>query len=61
MTQGRKLIKALKKRPHTYLQMLSYGISTSPWKRVQESLLPEERLIKSTRGDGLTTWRVVRA
>jgi len=60
-TQGRVLIAALKRRPHTYMQMLAYGLSCSPWKRVLESLRPEEQLVKLPNGKGLTTWRVVRA
>ena len=37
-TQGRCLIQALKRKPHTYMEMLRIGVSTSPWKRVQECL-----------------------
>lgn len=61
MTQGRYLIQKLRQRPHTYLDMLRYCVSVSPWKRVSESLRADERLVKSKRRDGLTTWRVVRA
>ena len=57
-TQGRRLIAHLRERPHTYLEMLRYGVSTSPWKRVSECLLPTEALVKGERA-GLTTWRVV--
>ncbi len=32
------LADCLKQAPHTYRQMLSYGISTSPWRRVAEWL-----------------------
>jgi hypothetical protein len=60
-THGRLLIARLKRKPHTYMQMLSYGLSTSPWKRVQETLLPHECLVKGRNKHGLTTWRVVAA
>jgi hypothetical protein len=59
-TQGRKLINALKRRPHTYMEMLSLGVSTSPWKRVSECLGVGEQLVKTPNARGLTTWRVVR-
>jgi hypothetical protein len=61
-TQGRELIARLKRKPHTYLDMLGYCISTSPWKRVLETLLPGEQIVKGSRrcgGKKLTTWRVV--
>ena len=60
-TQGRLLIGALKQRPHTYLQMLGHGISTSPWRRVLESLRDDEQLLKTPGKDGLVRWRVVTA
>ena len=60
MTQGRFLIKQLRKKPHTYMGMLMYCVSVSPWKRVRESLRADERLVKATNREGLTTWRVRR-
>lgn len=60
-TQGRRLIALLKRRGMTHMQMLSLGISTSPWKRVDESLLPTEVVSKTKNCDGLTVWRVVQA
>ena len=60
-TQGRRLISVLKRRPMTYLEMQALGISTSPQKRVAETLLPTEQLIKAKNGAGLVTWRVVSA
>jgi hypothetical protein len=57
LTQGRTLIERLKLEPHTYLDMLSYGISTSPWKRITESLLPGEEVRKTERR-GLVHWSV---
>jgi hypothetical protein len=59
-TQGRLLIDALKRKPHTYMQMLAHGVSVSPWKRVAESLRDDERVEKGRNAKGLTTWRVVR-
>lgn len=61
--QGRQLIAKLK-YPHTYLDMLAYGISTSPWKRVEECLRPTEAIRKGVRrvnGRELVTWRVVKS
>jgi uncharacterized protein YerC len=60
-TQGRLLIDRLKRRPHTYLDMLRYGVSTSPWKRVAECLRHGEQLVKAPDSKGRTTWRVVKA
>ena len=57
-TQGRRLIALLKRKPMTYMQMLSTGISTAPWKRVVETIGPKEELIKATNRDGLTVWYV---
>lgn len=56
--QGRRLIALLKRKPMTYMQMLSLGISTSPWKRVCECLAPHELLVKATNAQGLVVWRV---
>jgi hypothetical protein len=58
-TQGRTLIAAAKQRPLTYWQMLGLTPSASPWKRIKESLLPGESVIKGRTRDGWTTWRVV--
>lgn len=43
-TQGRKLIKLLKRQPMTTLEMLMTGISVCPWKRVRECLQDGETL-----------------
>jgi hypothetical protein len=59
--QGERLIRALRRRPHTYMDMLRLGISISPWKRVVEQLGPEDRLVKLPDAKGRITWRVVRA
>lgn len=58
-TQGRRIIAALKRRAMTYGEMQRLGISTSPQKRVVESLAEDERILKSRVG-GLIRWRVVR-
>lgn len=60
-TQGRLLIAALKRKPHSYMDMLRHGISTSPWKRVQECLRGTEALVKTTGKDGLVRWKVISA
>jgi hypothetical protein len=63
MTQGRKLIEALKRKPHTYGEMQRLGISTSPQKRVMECLREDERILKWFRAVGgkeLVTWRIVK-
>jgi hypothetical protein len=61
VTQGRRLISVLKRRALTYLEMQALGISTSPQKRVVETLRDDELLIKALNGAGLVTWRVVSA
>lgn len=60
-TQGRRLIALLKRRGMTYMEMLSLGISTSPWKRVDECLRHDEAVKKTLNGRGLVVWRVVSA
>lgn len=57
-TQGRLLINELRRKPHTYMDMLRYGISISPWKRIKEALAIDERIEKSADRAGRTTWRV---
>lgn len=58
-TQGRLLIAALKRKPHTYMQMLAHGVSVCPWKRIEESLRGGEEVKKGKTRDGLVTWRVI--
>jgi hypothetical protein len=63
VSQGRRIIQALKRRPLTYMEMQSLGISTSPQKRVVESIHDDERLVKGERSVGgrvLVTWYVVK-
>ncbi len=57
-TQGRLLIEQLKQRPHTYLEMLDYSLSTSPWKRIAECLRENEAIVKGRDRKGRTTWAV---
>lgn len=59
ITQGRRLIAALKRKPHTYMDMLALFVSVSPWRRIRESLNERETLIKGKDSQGRTTWRVV--
>jgi hypothetical protein len=59
MTQGRRLIAHLKRKPHTYLEMLMLGISVAPWLRVSESLKGCERIKKGRDKRNRITWRVV--
>jgi hypothetical protein len=65
MTQGRQIIKHLKERQHTYLDMMMLGISTCPWKRVLECLDDDEALVIGKRWLGgkryAKTWKVVKA
>ena len=60
-TQGRRLIALLKRKSMTYGDMHALGISTSPQKRVMETLRDDERVIKTKDASGLTRWRVVYA
>jgi hypothetical protein len=59
-TQGRRLIEACKRKPRTYMELLSMGISVCPWKRIRESLACNEVIVKGKRGE-LVTWAVKRA
>ena len=61
MTQGRRLIEHLKRRAMTYGEMQALGISTSPHRRVAESLdETREKLVKTKGHDNLIRWRVRR-
>lgn len=59
MSQGRQLIKLLKTRGMTNLELLMTGISTCPWKRISESLTEDEVLTKHKNHKGLNVYRVV--
>ena len=65
-TQCARLIAELRKRPHTYGDLLALKVSTSPWKRLSEAahlyLRPHERLDRFKRDkDGLTVFKITRA
>lgn len=62
-TQGDRIIKALRGSWLTYGEMQRLGISTSPQKRVTETLerRPDLKLLKVRGEDGLIRWRVARA
>lgn len=69
-TQGALIAEALKRKPHTYMEMLKLGVSTCPWKRVDEWLCRGDvaekwRLKRASKWLGgnryVTTWRIVRA
>lgn len=59
-THGRLLIAELRRKAHTYRDMLSHGVSMSPWKRIAECLRADEQLVKGKNKQGLTTWRIVK-
>lgn len=61
LTQGQRLLAHLRRRPHTYMDMLRLGISICPWKRIPDALTQQDRLVKGLDAKGRTTWRVVRA
>jgi hypothetical protein len=46
ISQGRRLIDLLKRRPMTTLEMLNTGISVCPWKRIRECLADDEQLVR---------------
>ena len=63
-TQGDRLIEALRRSWMTYGEMQRLGVSTSPQKRVTETLKrrrPDLMLLKVKGEDGLIRWRVARA
>jgi hypothetical protein len=62
-TQAQQLYTALRRKPHTYMEMLRLGISTSPWRRLTEAqskLRPGEKIVKGVNARGLVTYRVLR-
>lgn len=61
-TQGKLIVRALKRRPHTYMQMLALGVSVCPWRRVEEAMrlhFSDHELVKGKTREGHTTWRVI--
>lgn len=61
MTQGRQLIRMLKRRGMTTMDLVQTGISVCPWRRIAEGLQPGERLVKTKNARGLIVYRVTRA
>ena len=66
MSHCEQLIRALRRRPMTYGDLLALRVSTSPWKRLSEAahlyLKPHEKLDRFKRDrDGLTVFKIVRA
>lgn len=63
-TQAAQLVAAIRKHPMTYGDLLALRVSTSPWKRLEESahryLKPHEELTRITRRDGLVAFKIVR-
>lgn len=59
-TQGRRLIKLLKTRGMTSLELQMTGISTCWHKRVAESLEKDELLVPRKNERGLNVYRVVK-
>ena len=62
-TQAEQIYTALRRKPHTYMEMLGLGVSVCPWKRATEGthyLKPGESLVRGTNAKGLTTYRVQR-
>ena len=66
-TQGALLAEACKKTAHTNMELLRYGISVSPWKRLGEWLSRHPDWMRQPGttarvGDQqLVTWRIVKA
>jgi hypothetical protein len=65
LTQGQIIVRALRRRSMTYMEMMQLGVSVCPWKRVGEALRldPALRLVKGKRKQGgleLVTWRIVK-
>ena len=63
MTQAERLYRHLRRKPHTYLEMLMLGISTCPHKRIAEGthyLNVGERIVRGTNKRGLVTFRIQR-
>lgn len=57
-SQGRRLIRLLKRRGMTTLEMIQSGGTCSPWKRLAESLQPGEVLVKKKNSRNLFVYRV---
>jgi hypothetical protein len=63
MSQGQQLLQAIRRRAMTYGDLLALGISTCPWRRLEEAkhhLKPGERIVRGTNRRGLVTFAVKR-
>lgn len=62
-TQAERIFVHLRRRPHTYMEMVALGISSCPWKRIKEyahQLKDGEELVRGER-NGLVTYRIGKA
>jgi hypothetical protein len=60
MTQGTDPPPSDPPRAMTYGDLLALGVSTCPWRRLQEAerhLKPGERIVRKTNARGLVTFR----
>lgn len=66
-TQGRLLVEYIRQaRSASYGDLLRLGISTCPWRRLEEpsaikALRKGEKIMRDRREDGLVVFRIVRA
>ena len=59
-SQGEIVLAALRRRPHTYLEMIQLRAGLSPWKRAAEKLnYGEEKIVRAENAAGLMTWKVI--
>lgn len=64
-THAEQLVRAIRRRQHTYGDLLALRVSTAPWKRLAEAahlyLKPHESLKRERRkSDGLVVFRIVK-
>ena len=60
VSQGRRLVDLLCRRGMTTMEMLQTGISCAPWKRLSETLRPDEHLVATKNERGLNVYRVIK-
>lgn len=65
-TQIPRLLRHLRRRPYTYLELTMLGVSSCPWRRLSSDevtahLRPGERIDRRLNARGLVTLRVVRS
>lgn len=66
LTQTQRLLRHLRRRPHTSMELIMYGISVCPWARLRDGeasrhLKPGERIVRKVNGRGLVCWSVERS